>query len=192
MVENIAVSNCADGIVFPKLSEVPRFSIFDYPPTRSVLNRIEKLAGDALSGGNVHLFATIYEAYFARQRKFSWIIDSEDYALKMCLELLYKGVYKTPEENATHLWFHERAHQKKAEKLGVRSVIRIGQLVELGGYHAYLELNVQDLLRRTNEKPAKILNYLGTIMLAPEKEGYGYKTETDSAKYYLQRPLQKK
>lgn len=144
-------------------------------------------ADTAIKEGNVEYYARVMKELSKLRNSTSWTPASLDETIKLCEELGFLGVWKTTTENASHLWWHEEAHNNEAKRLGIASVFRISEVEDVhhSRFHAYADISIDDLMSVTGERPSLVLKYVGLICLAPEKAGWGYKRETDLAKEYL-------
>lgn len=167
-----------------------KMSRHELPPALVDINPIQNLANSAiLTQNNVDLFAAKWKEVHDLKRDFSWEIVSQEQLAELCIKLGFRGIYISPEENAKYIWQHELAHKEEAERLGISSVIRISELLEPhhSRYSAYLDFNMDDLMRVTNRKLSKVLEYMGRMLMAPQKAGCGYQGETRLAQLYLDR-----
>jgi hypothetical protein len=158
-------------------------------PSLIDINRSALRAHENLKNGNIDQFFYHWKVLFDIQRPFSWAVGNSNELLELTKKLNFLGIWGSTEECANYIWAHERAHQLEATGFGIRSVIRISDLMEPhhSRFSAYCEIDAEDLERVSERKASKLMYIIGSISLAPHMLGLGYKAETDLAKDYLKR-----
>lgn len=121
------------------------------------------------------------------KRPFSREIPDQETMLRFCIEHHFMGLKETPQENAAHLWKHEAAHLQVAEEHKIPATIRIAELNEPFHfkYLPYVDLDMNEMTKRFGSNHINLLVFFGEVLLAPQKQGTGYKSETDLGNKFL-------
>lgn len=155
------------------------------PPTPQMgdIDNLSKTGIDALEIGDLSTFVKSWQTSYDLQRPYSWEIQSKDQMKELLAKLDFKGIYKTTLQNAAFIWYHERSHQNAASNRSIPSVIRVGEVDgsdDKYKYYAYLEISISHLLNAAGQKPYLVMQYLGEVFVAPDKESLGYPGETQT------------